>query len=188
MKRPTECLCFLTAVVIAVGCQSENERLAEFAQSSVQQQAAQNQEMARLNKDVATALQSVSGDQLESRQEYTELLRQIQTQQNVLAANATALADERRRIEQARRRDSVLAPICTTIGAALVCLLPLLVTWRLLAFPDVSQATDADLTELLANELASDRPVLLPASSSLEGSGKQRLLAETSDDDSPNDR
>ena len=179
MTKAIEFFFLSFAVLIVSGCQSESERLAGFAERSVQQQATQNQEMAKLNSDVAEALQSVSSDQLQSRKEYTDLLQQIQSQQASLADSANSLAEERRDIARAQRRDSIFAPIFATVGAILACLLPLLIVWRLLTIAETSQGTEVDLTELLANELVTDRPLLLTARASSDRpgdlAGDQRL-------------
>jgi hypothetical protein len=58
--------------------------------------------------------------------------------------------------------DAVLAPIFNTIGFVLLCLLPLLVVWKLLSIK-ADQSSGELLAEFLANELVAERPVLLPA-------------------------
>lgn len=43
----------ILAMTLLVGCDSDDARLARMAQDSVDQQRAQNEEMARLNREVA---------------------------------------------------------------------------------------------------------------------------------------
>ena len=52
MKR-NQLMILAIAMTLLVGCDSDDVRLARMAQDSVDQQRAQNEEMARLNREVA---------------------------------------------------------------------------------------------------------------------------------------
>ena len=69
----------LTAVgsILIAGC-SEDERLARMAQESVRQQRSQNEEMTRLNREVAEGVKRLVESENESRRELTQL-RQLLT-------------------------------------------------------------------------------------------------------------
>lgn len=64
------------------------------------------------------------------------------------------LADE-------RHRESILGPLITTIGTLLVCALPLVLCWFLLHGLRKG-GEEADISQLLVEEIVSDQPTLLP--------------------------
>jgi type VI protein secretion system component VasF len=108
-------------------------------------------------------MQVLSDGQERSRQEYVELLSQIQVQQKQVAAEMNRMALERRDLDESRKRDSEIAPILTTLGGLLLCLLPLLLVWRLLGKNRADDSQEQSLAEMLANEIVAERPILLPS-------------------------
>jgi hypothetical protein len=74
------------------------------------------------------------------------------------------LETERKDWAHQRRTESVLAPILTTLGTALLALLPLVLCWYLLH--GLSRTPEQQVAELLIEELAEEQPARLPPPSS----------------------
>jgi hypothetical protein len=142
------------------GCSSESERVAQVAEQALAQQAAQNEEMARLNREVAEGTQNLVEADAKARREILEAQRDLQSQQGAVNQQRDALESERKEIADDRRTDSVLGPIVATLGTALLCLLPVAVACFVLW--QTPRSEPAQISELLIEDLASERPKLLP--------------------------
>ena len=127
--RALEAICFgknfhpsattiLLAMIAASGCGSDSDRVAQVALEASQRQAALDQEMARLNREVTEGTRQL----IQSRGEAD---RQILAQQQDLQQQRQQLDDERRGIASQRLRESLLAPILTNLGWLAVGSLPL---------------------------------------------------------------
>jgi TolA-binding protein len=137
-------------VILTAGCDDTDERLARFAQESARQQAEQNREMAQLNREVAR-----------SHQELISLERDLEKQQAQIDSQRDGLESERRELAKQRQRDPIIAAAINNVGVILACLLPLaLAGYLLYCFRD--QKKDQLVTEILIQEMVSERPTLLP--------------------------
>ncbi len=156
-------LTLLTVIAIALigGC-SQDERLARMAQESVEQQRSQNQEMTRLNREVAEGVKRLVESENESRQELTSLQRGIQQQQADTNRQRDQLEIERKQLAGERYRESLLAPVLSHVVLLVVCALPLVLAWYLLHGWRCESQNDIAIGELLIEELVSDQPLLLP--------------------------
>ena len=167
-----------TVVTLAIAGCSEDERLARMAQESVQQQRSQNEEMTRLNREVAEGVKRLVESENESRKELTSLQREIQRQHTEVGVQRDRLERERQQIASQRYRDSVLAPVLHHGGLLLICALPLALAWYLLHSWRGEPQDELAISELLIEEFASDRPRLLPPSATaptLEHQLQERL-------------
>ena len=151
----------LTLILIA-GCEPppSDERLARMAEQSVEAQAAQNAEMARLNREVAEGTNRLVEADAEARQELLAAQRDLQRQQEQVGVQRDALESERKTWTSQRRTESVYAPIISTFGMALLAVLPLTLCWKLLY--GLGDAQDQPLSDLLIQEIVSPEPTLLP--------------------------
>ena len=149
-------------LMMATGCNDDSAEVARVAQQALRQQAEQNQEMARLNREVAKSTQRLVEADAEARQEVLAAQRDLQAQQTVVNEQRDALEDERRDIAGQRHTESLLAPILATLGAGLLCLLPVGVACLLLWH--VNQSEAPDVSSLLIEDALSERPKLLIAS------------------------
>lgn len=169
-------------IVAAAGC-SRDARLAEMAREAAQRQAEQNQEMARLNREVVANSQEVIRADAESRQEVLELQRELiqRDEQGRGELNAlqrethTAAMEDRRELdgqrqdlEQERRQiarqrywDSLFGAALTSLGITLASLAPIGLAVYLLWALQHQGPDDAELADLLVEEIVSDRPMLL---------------------------
>lgn len=120
-------------IAITSGCSSESPdaRLTRVTEQALTEQAAQNQRMAELEQDV----QSRSA--------------QIDTQRD-------ELEQQRQDLARARVREPLVANALASVTSLLVAALPL-VAVVLLLFQALRQPPAADVSELLAEELATGR-------------------------------
>jgi hypothetical protein len=107
----------LTACSLLAGC-DEDKRLAEMANKNAQRQAAQNEEMARLNREIAEGSKRLVAGNAESNSKLLTAQQKLDDQRVQIDAQRQLLADE-------RHRESILGPLITTVGTLLVCGLPL---------------------------------------------------------------
>lgn len=182
-------LLMVTATALIGGC-SEDERLAKMAQDSVQEQSLQNQEMTRLNREVAEGVKRLVESENEARKELTSLQRDIQRQQADTNRQRDRLETDRRKIAGQRYRESLLAPVLSHIMLMVVCALPLVLAWYLLHGWRRESQDDIAIGELLIEELASDQPLLLSPTPTTPAIGlrNQELLTEPDADESPDNR
>ena len=142
------------------GC-DEDERLTRMATEAADRQAAQNQEMSRLNREVAEGTKRLVEANAQTQKELAALQHDLQADQAEIGRQRDLLETERKQVAAARRRDPIIANAITGVGLALACMLPLLLCWYLLR--SVRDETDDTLVaEVLIQELASDTPRLLP--------------------------
>ena len=137
-------------IVLATGCSSPNDRLIRHVAESNRQQAEQNQEMARLHREVAEGTSRLVEAVAESRKEMVAMESDLQEQR-------TQLDKERRAIANERHRESLLAPIVSSVGLMLVAALPLVLCWYLL---HGLRTPDEDVSELLVQNLVSEHLAL----------------------------
>ena len=135
----------LAALVIGNGCNSDDSRVAEVAVEAAKRQAQQNQEMAHLNREVAEGTKRLVEGQAEADQRF-------QSMQQDLHAQRDQLETERRQQAETRQRDSLLAPVLTTLGVLLVCSLPLIVCWKLLTGLG-NESAEATIAQLLIDDV-----------------------------------
>lgn len=164
-------LILLTIAIVALtGCESSDERLAKMAQDSVEQQKAQNQEMSRLNREVAQGVTQLVEAENESRKELIGLQRDLQDQQAEVNSQRDALESERQTIVKQRHRESLLAPVISSVGLLLVCALPLVLAWHLLHGWRSAKDDEVAIGELLVQDLTSNHPRLLQPVTETTGS------------------
>jgi hypothetical protein len=178
--RPPRLLIAATLMVLT-GC-SEDQRLADMAKDSTRRQAEQNQEMIRLNQEVAKSHQRVLEADSQSRQEVLKLQRELverdqharqdlhalereiqaaaSQERTSLDRQHEALEQERRGIAGERKRDPILAAAITGLGIVLACLAPIVLAICLLWVAHRQEPSEAELAELLVQEIASDHTLL----------------------------
>jgi len=154
------CLAILPIIGLAVGCETNDERLVEVAREASERQAGQNREIARQNQDLAEASKQLIKADAESRRELVALERDLQAERTATGRQRDELEEERRAIAQERYWDSQLggAGGGAVGGAAilLVAALPLVLCWFLLR----GMCTDMDdvISEILFQDFVMDPP------------------------------
>ncbi|QDU29226.1 hypothetical protein ETAA8_43330 [Anatilimnocola aggregata] len=145
-----------------------DQRLAQFAELSVQQQARQNEAMATNVQELTRATDDLVKADAAARQ---ELLTASREQQSAFR-QATAQIDQSRQLldreRQALAEERARETRSVTVLSALLVLAPVLFPFALIAYllylarqPDPDDAT---LTEVLLSELTSDAPRLFTVS------------------------
>ena len=167
----------LIGLLATVGCDetpdTRDERLAEFAQESMQVQAQQNEHIARQSEAVVkeshqlaeAATKMVESDSQARREiivAQKESNAQLHQQRTVVDAQRDQLEAERRQIAQQRHRDPLIAAAIQNVGLIIACLLPLIVCIFVIRQMRSQQPDDGAVAELLVREFTSDQPRLLP--------------------------
>jgi hypothetical protein len=129
-------LCLIALCLHVAGCDSPDERLAAFAEKSVDQQAQQNAALAKTTEDV-----HVERSSLNEQQE--------------------ALEEDRRDIASQRVREPLIANALGAVGLILACLAPLLICVYALQQAG-STSPEQELGTILVEELTAEEPQLLP--------------------------
>jgi hypothetical protein len=151
-------------IVLATGCSSSDDRLIRHVAESNRQQAQQNSEMAKLHQEVASGTSRLVEAVAESRKEMVAMESDLQEQRTQLDAERRAIANE-------RHRESLLAPVVSSVGLMLVAALPLVLCWYLL---HGLRTPDEDVSEVLIQNLVSEQ-LALPATPP----DRQRIEQET---------
>ena len=179
-RRPTWMIPFL---LIVAGCSSSDDRLIELGQQSCDRQAQQNDTIATQAKQVTETTRQFVEAEGQARQEILEIQSELvdrdaqcrqelntlqrETQAAVEAGRQNLdrqreeLEAERRQIATERQRAPVIAAAIQQVGLWLACLLPLVLCGYLLYVLRHSSHDDAAVTELLVEELTTDRPRFL---------------------------
>jgi len=150
------------AVVGPIGC-NNNERVARVAMQAADRQAEQNQEMARLDREVTEGTKRLVEADAEARKDVLAMQKDLQDQASEVGQQRDLLESERRQIAQHQLRESMLGPIIANLAPLLVCA-SVLVFCGLLVYGLRSDKGDDDnvVAEVLIEELASAEPQLLP--------------------------
>ena len=157
MNRPFWSVMFLGVLsVLFSGCDESEQEKANRSQAQV----------AEASRELVQA-------DAKARGEIVALQRDMQQGQADLGRQRDQLEQDRRQYAEQRNRDPILANTILDVGTILACLLPLLLGIALvLGLRDQTQS-DSALTEILVEEIAGDRPVLLPPTSSRGSIGQE---------------
>jgi hypothetical protein len=160
------------AVIVAAGC-DEDERLAGFAERSVQTQQRQNEVIALQSEKVVeeshtlaeTAKELVAAD-AQARNEIIAAQQQLHAglhEERVdVDRQRERLEQERQAIAAQRHRDPILAAALHTVGIVIACLLPLALAGYALWQMNQPVDENAELGYLLITDFTSSRPMLSP--------------------------
>ncbi len=138
--------------LLLIGCGSRDKRLAQV----LRLQAETNQEMVRLNREVAQGISQLTKENAEFRKEALAVQKQLHAQRAEIIVKQERLDAERR---QLLLHDPLIARAITHVGITLACLLPVGLCWFLLQRPP--SVVDPLANDLLLEDLTSPRPVLI---------------------------
>ena len=165
MKRTQIAIVPTLLLLTVIGCSDSpdmrDQRLAEFAEQAVKEQARQNDRMADQSQAVVeeshqlaeTAKELVESD-AEARRELIAAQQELTTQLNDQQATVDA---GRGQLEQDRREIAI-----QNTGLVIACLLPLIVAVYVIRQMQSQEPDHAAVAEMLTLELTSDEPRLLP--------------------------
>jgi hypothetical protein len=153
----------ILTTLLLTGCgTSTDERLLQQAKEHAAQQAETHRQMARQQQEVAEgSLRLIEAD-AKAREEMASMQNGLREDQAAIGRQRDQLEVERREIASQRHRDPLVAAAIVNVGLVIAALLPLLVCVYVLW--SVARTRDADeaVTELLVEEIVSDKPRLLP--------------------------
>lgn len=158
MKHTVKTGLLILLLLTLVGCESSDQRLADYARQHVEQQAKQNITTSELARETSDNQRRMVESVEKSRQDLVGLQKGLEQQRG-------QIAEERRELSERQHWESLLAPVLTSIGYLLITSLPLILCWYLLHTVRNSPADEAAVTQLLVQDLISETPVLLPAPS-----------------------
>jgi hypothetical protein len=177
MKRTQIAIVPILLLLTVIGCSDSpdmrDQRLAEFAEQAVKEQARQNDRMADQSHAIVeeshqlaeTAKELVAHD-AEARRELIaaqqELTSQLNGQQSAIQTGHQQLEQDRREIAEQRHRDPIIAAVIQDFGLFIACLLPLVVAVFVIRQMQSQEPDHAAVAELLVLELTADEPRLLP--------------------------
>jgi len=185
-----------TLVVLICGCGTSEPdgRYEQLVDKTLEQQAAQNQAMAKQSQEVAEATRQLVEGDAKARQEMAATHRDLQTglqsERKNIDRQHDALEQERRQIAAQRHRDPIVAQAIIQVGGYLAAVLPLVFVIVLLRAVR-NEDPDALVGELLLQEFTSERPLLIdrqwtaPAALEHERQAALPLAAEDTPDASP---
>ena len=168
----------LALLMMTAGCGDapdyRDQRLAEFAQQTMEEQRKQNDRIADQSEAVvreSTQLVEAAKEMVEhdaqTRREMiaaqSELTSQLNQQQAVVYAGRDQLEQERQQIAEKRHRDPVIAMAIENAGLAIACLLPLVICFFVIRQMQTQEPDHAAVAELLIQEFSGSlwRPVAL---------------------------
>lgn len=152
------------ASIVLTGC-DDDARVAKMACEQAARQAAQSQQMAQMQQEVAQGSRALVEADAKARNECTALQRDLRADQAEVGHQRDVLETERRQIAAERRWESILGPAITGAAILLACLLPLLLCFAVIRSLRTPEHAEEAFSSLLVQELVSDRPLLLPPQS-----------------------
>jgi len=178
-------LLLLLQVIAIVGCESQDRRLAEYAQRATEQQARQNERMAqqaegvaRQGQEVASAAHHLVEQDAAARRDLIQaqdkLQQQNQAERAGLDRQREHVESERKAASEAAVRDPVIARAIITAGMIMAALLPLLVTVYVIRRLPEQCPADELLGDALLQGLFPGEPI------SLSREAPPRSLADSS--------
>ena len=135
---------------MTTGCRDPS---VEIAREAADRQAAQNEAMIGLQREVAHGTERMVTADAESRRDLLAAHRRLQADHAELTAQFRELESERRRLNAERRATVTLAAALRGGGLLLVALATLALVHRLLAAAQTDEACAELATELLASDL-----------------------------------
>jgi hypothetical protein len=151
-------------ILLLTGCgSSTDERLLQQAREHAAQQAETHRQVARQQQEVAEGSRRLVEADAKARQEMASMQNGLREDQAEVGRQRDQLETERREIASQRHRDPIIASAIVNVGLVVAALLPLLVCVYVLWCVTRTRDADEAVTELLIEEIVTDKPRLLPA-------------------------
>lgn len=172
----------IAIVLIAIGCQSDSDRVAELASRHAAQQNELSRETVKLQNELVEGTQKLVEADAQARRDFLELEGQLAEQRAEVGRRHDELEDERREIAKHRYRDPIVANALIAAATLLACLLPMLLAgWLLRSQLDATD--DYTATEILLDEISARHPALAspsrPAMNHESNTSTSRIADET---------
>ncbi len=141
--------------LLGSGCSDENARVAEVATQAANRQAKQNEEMSKVNREVAEAHKQLIAEEASARRDAMVVQGKLVDQQKDLNHQAEAIDHERRELASERYWEPIWGAVISNLAILAACALPLVVCVLLLRRSPVPTANDA-VSDILLEELAGE--------------------------------
>ena len=167
--RPARLAMLMLMTVLAAGCgETPDERLAELAKQSLQQQSEQNRQLIEQSGRISEAAQGLVESDAEARKEllaaHAIMQQELESQQTRIDAHRVEMDRERRELAERRARDPIVAETIGVVGTTLACVLPLLLAAYILYTVNRNAGNDdRQIAEFFLAEMMSDDPLVLNA-------------------------
>lgn len=154
-------VCLLAVIVLMLSGCSEDPRIYQMAQQSLETQRQQNEMIARQSQIVAEQSSKLAEASRSLVAEDAKARGVILAAQRDLQDQTTELENERRQLMQLRIREPIIAEAINVIGGTFLCLIPLALVGLMLWPQHNAQAEAALLTQLMIQEFAGTSSLLL---------------------------
>lgn len=151
-KHRSAAMYAIVALVWTTGC---DERVVEVAREAADRQAAQNEQMGELQKEMAHGTRSLVEADAAARKEIVGVHQDLQAERRQLGSSWNDLEVQRQQVARQRRIESVLAPLLTAVAGVVLVVVLLSFLGQLLASTKTTESIDAELQNLLVDELLS---------------------------------
>lgn len=151
--NPTSMLARTKLMILLLMIAGCRDRSVEIAREAADRQAAQNEAMIGLQREVAHGAERLVTADAQSRHELLAAHRRLQVDYAQLSAHYLELESERRRVDAERRATTTLAAALRGGGLFVVALATLAVVHRLLGAAQTDAACAELATELLESDL-----------------------------------
>lgn len=145
--------------LVMSGC---DDGATQIAREAANRQAQQNTEMAQVNKEVASGTHQLVEADAQARKEILGVHHDLQAERTRLDTGWNELEGERRQIAGQRRTESMLVSVCELLGGISLVVVLLGFCWYALVTIRRGDDTDAQLNELLVQEILPGESSLLP--------------------------
>lgn len=137
-------------LLVTNGC---DERVVEVSREAANRQAEQNREMVRLQQHVAESTHSLVEADANARRDFVAVHRDLQSERKALDRAWSGLEKERGELAKVRSTESLLVQAIPVLGWFVLLAALLGFLRQLLHRPTETDAIDAELNELLIQEL-----------------------------------
>lgn len=155
-----------TAILLSVAAGCSDDRVADVATRAADRQAEQNDTMAKLQQQVADGTQKLVEADANARHDIVAVHHDLQAERGRLDTGWTALQDERKQLNEERRTESISVPAVQMLGGVVLLTVLLGFCWYVLIRLRSETTSDAELSELLVQELTASDPLRLTSQAS----------------------
>jgi hypothetical protein len=162
-------------VLLIVGCQNRDAELARLASEGAERQASQSQQVAEASANLTAGAEQLIESAGRSQESLIALQQDLQTEQALVGQQRDLLEQERKTLARERVTTPLVSSAILQVGFLIACLLPLLLAWRVLRLVAVG-VPDAELAELLIEDLTREQPRLLRSAGHQDSSAPTERL------------
>lgn len=140
----------IVALIWTIGC---DDRVVEVAREAADRQAAQNEQMGELQKEVAQGTRTLVEADAAARKEIVGVHRDLQAERRQLGTSWNDLEAQRQQVARQRRIESVLVPLVGAVTGVVLVVVLMSFLRQLLASSQTTESIDAELQNLLVDQV-----------------------------------